>query len=146
MACSTPQATSSPPLIQDVRGLPSIFRTHTAISHPQWLTCWRPTRSNAISVKTGRKAPISYARTYSSVLSFRPCGKHIKPKTTYRVEFETDELVTRAVAALHRMDKIEPAKIHMSAGQLGVTRGGITATAVSVADEEVSFGMRPIPD
>ena len=32
------------------------------------------------------------------------------------------------------------------AGQLGVTRGGITATAVSVADEEVSFGMRPVPD
>ena len=44
------------------------------------------------------------------------------------------------------MDKIEPAKIHVSAGQLGVTRGGITATAVSVADEEVSFGMRPMPD
>ena len=62
------------------------------------------------------------------------------------MEFATDELVTRAVAALRRMDKIEPAKIHVSAGQLGVTRGGITATAVSVADEEVSFGMRPMPD
>src|SRR6266478_5271415 len=77
---------------------------------------------------------------------FQALWERIKPKTTYRVEFETDELVTRAVAALRRMDKIEPAKIHVSAGQLGVTRGGITATAVSVADEEVSFGMRPAPD
>jgi len=77
---------------------------------------------------------------------FQALWERIKPKTTYRVEFETDELVTRAVAALRRMDKVEPAKIHMSAGQLGMTRGGITATAVSVADEEVSFGMRPMPD
>ena len=77
---------------------------------------------------------------------FQALWERIKPKTTYRVEFETDELVTRAVAALRRMDKVEPAKIHVSAGQLGVTRGGITATAVSVADEEVSFGMRPMPD
>ena len=77
---------------------------------------------------------------------FQALWERIKPKTTYRVEFETDELVTRAVAALYRMDKVEPAKIHVSAGQLGVTRGGITATAVSVADEEVSFGMRPMPD
>jgi type III restriction enzyme len=77
---------------------------------------------------------------------FQALWERIKPKTTYRVEFETDELVTRAVAALRRMDKIEPAKIHMSAGQLGVTRGGITTTAVSVAEEQVSFGMRPVPD
>jgi type III restriction enzyme len=44
------------------------------------------------------------------------------------------------------MDKVEPAQLHVSAGQLGVTRGGITATAVSIAAEEVSFGMRPMPD
>jgi type III restriction enzyme len=77
---------------------------------------------------------------------FQALWERIKPKTTYRVEFETDELVTRAVAALRRMAKIEPAKIHVRAGQLGVTRGGITATAVSVADEAVSFGIRPMPD
>jgi type III restriction enzyme len=77
---------------------------------------------------------------------FQALWEHIKPKTTYRVEFETDELVARAVAALRRMDKIEPAKIHVSAGQLGMTRGGIIATAVSVADEAVSFGIRPVPD
>ena len=49
--------------------------------------------------------------------------EHIKPKTTYRVEFNTDALVSQAVAALHRMEKIEPPKIRMSAGQLGVTKG-----------------------
>jgi type III restriction enzyme len=78
--------------------------------------------------------------------AFQALWERIKPQTTYRVEFETDELVVRAVAALRRMDKVEPAQLHVSAGQLGVTRGGITATAVSIAAEEVSFGMRPMPD
>src|SRR5207245_3135781 len=34
------------------------------------------------------------------------------------------------------MYKVDPATIHDRAGQRGVTRGGITATAVSVADYE----------
>ena len=69
-----PKAASSLPLIQDVRGLPSIFQRRIVISHPQWLTCWRPTRSNATSAKTGMKGLTICARTYSSVLNFRPCG------------------------------------------------------------------------
>lgn len=72
--------------------------------------------------------------------------EHIKPKTTYRVEFNTDVLVSQAVAALRRMEKIEPPKIRMSAGQLGVTKGGVTATAMSVAEEQIAFGNRPVPD
>ena len=33
---------------------------------------------------------------------FQALWERIKPKTTYRVEFETDELVPRAVEALRR--------------------------------------------
>jgi type III restriction enzyme len=77
---------------------------------------------------------------------FQALWERIKPKTTYRVEFKTDELVTRAVAAVRQMEKIEPAKIRVSAGQIGVSKGGVTTTAMSVAEEQVSLGSRPVPD
>src|SRR5581483_6233999 len=31
-------------------------------------------------------------------------------------------------------------------GQLGVTKGGVTATAISVAEEQIALGDRPVPD
>jgi len=77
---------------------------------------------------------------------FQALWDRIKPKTTYRVEFETDELVRRAVAAIKKMEKIEPAKIRVTAGQVGVVRGGVTATAISAAEEVVTFRNRPVPD
>ena len=70
----------------------------------------------------------------------------IKPKTTYRVEFQTDELTQLAIAGIKRMEKIEKPHITVSAGQLGVGKGGISTRAVSVAEEHIEFGNRPIPD
>ncbi|MFZ3208676.1 MAG: DEAD/DEAH box helicase family protein [Geobacteraceae bacterium] len=70
----------------------------------------------------------------------------IKPKTTYRVEFKTGELVQRAVAGIKRMAHIEKPHITISAGQLGVEKGGVSTRAVSVAEEQIEFGNRAIPD
>jgi len=77
---------------------------------------------------------------------FQALWERIKPKTQYRVEFETDELVRRAVAAIKKMQKIEAAKIRVTAGQVGVVRGGVTATAISAAEEQVTYRDRPVPD
>ncbi len=77
---------------------------------------------------------------------FQALWEQIKPKTQYRVEFETDELVRRAVAAIKKMQKIEAAKIRVTAGQVGVVRGGVTATAISAAEEQITYRDRPVPD
>jgi len=77
---------------------------------------------------------------------FQALWDRIKPKTTYRVEFETDVLVRRAVDAIKRMERIEAPKIHVEAGQLGVARGGVTTTALSVAEERPAYLSRPVPD
>jgi type III restriction enzyme len=77
---------------------------------------------------------------------FTALWDRIKPKTTYRVEFETDELVRRAVAAIKRMDKIEAPKIRISAGRLDVKKGGIVTQAVSVSEERISTDRQPVPD
>ncbi len=76
---------------------------------------------------------------------FAELWKRIKPKTTYRVEFATDVLVQRAVYALKQMERIEKPRIRLVAGRLGVEKGGVTAEAVSVAEEKVVFGG-PVPD
>ncbi len=77
---------------------------------------------------------------------FEALWKQIKPRTTYRVEFETDTLVLRAVAAIRRMSKIESPKIRITDGKLDVKRGGITTAAVRVTEERVSMSGYPVPD
>ncbi|MDN5361087.1 MAG: type restriction enzyme [Moorella sp. (in: firmicutes)] len=77
---------------------------------------------------------------------FQALWERIKPRTTYRVEFDTETLVRRAVDAIKRMEPIEKPRIRVTAGQLGVEKGGITTAAVSVAEERVEYGNRPIPD
>ncbi|HEX9871866.1 MAG TPA: type III restriction endonuclease subunit R [Candidatus Tectomicrobia bacterium] len=77
---------------------------------------------------------------------FQALWEHIKPKTTYRVEFETDVLVQRAVEALKRMERIEKPRIRVRAGQVSVRKGGVIPTAMSVAEEHVEYGSLPIPD
>jgi type III restriction enzyme len=77
---------------------------------------------------------------------FQALWDRIKPKTTYRVEFETDELVRRAVEAIKRMEKIEAPKIRVAAGQVQVAKGGVITTAMSVAEEQPVYGVGALPD
>lgn len=77
---------------------------------------------------------------------FMALWDRIKPKTVYRVEFQTNELVRVSVAGIKKMPKIEAARIRVTAGQVGVVRGGVTATAISAAEEQVTFAHRPVPD
>jgi len=77
---------------------------------------------------------------------FQALWERIKPKTTYRVEFDTDDLVARAVAAIKQMPAIEAPRIRVSAGQLAVEKGGVTTQASSVAEERVEYGHLPVPD
>ena len=77
---------------------------------------------------------------------FKALWDRVKPKTTYRVEFETDNLVNRAVDALKRMEKIEVPKIKVTTGQVGVTKAGVIATAMGAAEERVSYNPLQLPD
>jgi type III restriction enzyme len=77
---------------------------------------------------------------------FKALWDRIKPRTTYRVEFETDSLVIQAIKSLRKMDRIEPVKIQIRTGQIGVTHAGGSTTAVAAAEEHVAFSDRPLPD
>ncbi|MBN1440210.1 MAG: DEAD/DEAH box helicase family protein [Anaerolineales bacterium] len=77
---------------------------------------------------------------------FQELWNRIKPRTTFRVEFSTDELVRRAVDAIKQMEKIEIPIVRVTAGKVDVSKGGVAATALSVAEERPEFGSHPIPD
>jgi type III restriction enzyme len=77
---------------------------------------------------------------------FQALWNHIKPKTTYRVEFETDKLVDRAVDAIKRMEKIEVPKIQVRTTEIEVAKGGVITKTVGAAEEEVRFASCAVPD
>ncbi|MCE9645283.1 MAG: DEAD/DEAH box helicase family protein [Chloroflexi bacterium] len=70
----------------------------------------------------------------------------IKPKTTYRVEFDTNELVVKAVSAIKNMPSITAPKIRISTGQVDVQKAGVVSTGLSVSTDTLSYSTRPIPD
>lgn len=77
---------------------------------------------------------------------FQALWDHIKPRTTYRVEFSTNDLVTNAVAALRRMEAIEAPHVRVKAGQVDIGLGGVTTRAFHVAEEDIEFRVAAIPD
>ena len=76
---------------------------------------------------------------------FSALWEKIKPKTTYRVEFETDELVHRAVLAIRHMAKIEAPMVTFTTAALDVSKAGIAAQALAANTETISY-RGPIPD
>ena len=93
-------------------------RRHTATLRRPWSTCWPRTRSSGTSARDRTRASNRLKKEVTLSPEFQALWDRIKPKTTYRVEFETDVLVRRAVDAIKRMEKIEAPKIRVTAGQL----------------------------
>jgi len=77
---------------------------------------------------------------------FQALWDRIKARTTYRVEFETDDLVRRAVDSIKVMPEILATQIQVTAGMLQVEKGGIETCMVSAVREDVSFERLPLPD
>jgi hypothetical protein len=77
---------------------------------------------------------------------FQALWVRIKPKTTYRVEFETGALVQATVRAIKQMERVEKPRIRVTAGRVAVAKGGVVATSVSAAAESVDYQNYPVPD
>jgi len=70
----------------------------------------------------------------------------IKPKTTYRLEFDTNALVQRAVDAIRRMEPIEAPRIQIATGRVLVSKGGVSTEAASIAEERPAYTVQGLPD
>lgn len=76
---------------------------------------------------------------------FEGLWSRIKPRTTYRVEFESDDLVNRAVSAIKQMEPIQPAQLNILYGGIEVRHGGVRGEAISGLRERVEY-RGPLPD
>lgn len=77
---------------------------------------------------------------------FKKLWEKIKPKTTYRVEFKTEELITKATEAVNKMSKIDAPQIKVVVGRLDVKKGGVNTHAVSAGVENLTNNVNLIPD
>jgi type III restriction enzyme len=77
---------------------------------------------------------------------FKALWDKIKPRTQYRVEFTTDDLVARTVSAIKQMDKIDAPKITVTTGRVNVKRGGVEANILAVTDDNSGTGSLALPD
>jgi type III restriction enzyme len=77
---------------------------------------------------------------------FRALWDRIKPKTTFRVEFATEELIRRAVEAIKKMPKIDRVKIRVETGRVDVKKAGVISYAVASSTESLSAKVRAVPD
>jgi len=68
---------------------------------------------------------------------FERLWNKIKHKTTYSVEYQTDELVKSAVKAIKAMDKIEPLRIFVRKDGIEIKKSGVQTTQLKGSFEEV---------
>ena len=76
---------------------------------------------------------------------FQELWNRIKPKTTFSVEYSTEELVNRAVKVIRDMEPIKAAKVRYTETQVDQGRGGIGGTVIRERDEAVGYAG-PLPD
>jgi type III restriction enzyme len=79
-------------------------------------------------------------------LEFRALWDRIKPKTTFRVEFSTDELISKAVDAIKKMPATRALKITIEAGKVEVKKGGVEGYAVASSTEVPVTKLMALPD
>src|SRR5690606_27472447 len=58
---------------------------------------------------------------------FQQLWERIKHRTRYRVEFETADLIEKAVTRIKKMEAIKPIRIAMSRRDIDITDAGVSA-------------------
>lgn len=76
---------------------------------------------------------------------FKTLWDKIKYRTTYQVEYKSDELISNCVKSISKMDKIEPMMINYREGQLHVDRKGVVSEEIRSNDYKVKY-TGPLPD
>lgn len=75
---------------------------------------------------------------------FEELWNRIKAKTTYSVEYSTEELITIAVASIRKMEKIEPVRVSYREALLNAGHSGVGTTELRAQIIDISFsGVLP---
>lgn len=77
---------------------------------------------------------------------FQELWERIKPRTTYRVEFDTDELIRRVCHEIKNMPKIATPLITVASGTVVIAKSGVSPMPAAVSQELVDFSNFAVPD
>lgn len=77
---------------------------------------------------------------------FKLLWDKIKPRTTYRVEFDTNKLIDKASDEIKKMPKIKAPQINITVGELEVKQAGVATKMVSSSTAIPSKTVTAIPD
>jgi len=72
-------------------------------------------------------------------LEFAGLWNRIKAKTTYAVEYDTDELARKAVRGIKEMESIKPARIHISEAALDIEKAGVRTQVLRETGETMEY-------
>jgi type III restriction enzyme len=70
---------------------------------------------------------------------FEELWNRIKAKTTYSVEYSTEELISKAVASIRKMEKIDPVRVSYREALLKAGHGGVGTTELLAQITDISF-------
>lgn len=77
---------------------------------------------------------------------FRELWARISQRTRYRVHFDTDALIARAVERLRAMEKVEPLTLTLMRVDVDFTHAGVNAERILETDVKVMDGPAVLPD
>jgi len=83
--------------------------------------------------------PLRFKKEVSLDPEFQELWNRIKPKTTFSVNYQTNELVKNAVKTLKAMDKIVPVRVTVTEAKLDLENKGVTATVLRDGRMDLSF-------
>jgi type III restriction enzyme len=96
--------------------------------------------------RASQEGPNRLRKEVTLTPEFVALWERIRPRTTYRVEFDTERLVARAVDRIREMPEIKSAEIKIVTGGIQVAKGGVDPKLVGVAEETLDYSTRPLPD
>lgn len=82
-------------------------------------------------VKEDKPVRVKYSKQILRNNDFNELWDKINQKTTYRVDFSTEELIDRATELVANMPRIMPVRVVMKEGKLQYTQGGIDGQDVA---------------
>ena len=97
-------------------------------------------------VNARERKKLTYNKRVSLNEDFKKLWGKIGKKTRYRVEFETETLIQKAVTKIKDMEKIDPVIIELEKSAVGITVGGVEQELVREVDTYKAEPVKFLPD
>ena len=101
-------------------------------------------KNRVVNARDRRK--LTYNKRIELNEDFKTLWSKINYKTRYSVEFETEELIQRAVKKIQQMEKIKPVKILIDRTETEITEAGVEGGRVLSSKVELVRTHKVLPD